>query len=81
MDIEYWRHFLLVCLAVNYSILMFWFFLFVFCKNFIRNLHRRWFSLTDSTCDAIHYAGMAFYKIIVFVFNLAPLVALYWVPA
>jgi hypothetical protein len=39
-------------------------------------LHGRWFQLSEERFDAIHYTGMAVYKIGVLLFNLAPYVAL-----
>ena len=68
--------FLLWSLAFNYLVLFIWFFVFVFCRNWIRNLHGRWFKMPEETFDAIHYGGMAVYKIGILLFNLAPLVAL-----
>lgn len=68
--------FLLWSLAFNYLVLFVWFFAFVFVRDGLRRLHGRWFRLTDATFDAIHYGGMAVYKIGILLFNLAPLVAL-----
>lgn len=73
-DILY--HFLLWSLAINYAVLLTWFFAFVFARNAMQRLHGRWFRLSDSTFDAIHYGGMAAYKLAIFFFNLAPLIAL-----
>jgi hypothetical protein len=39
-------------------------------------MHSRWFRISEERFDAIHYAGMAAYKIGILLFNLAPLVAL-----
>lgn len=44
----------------------------------MRGLHGRWFHLSDNTFDTIHYSGMAVYKIGILLFNLAPLLALYF---
>jgi hypothetical protein len=55
-----------------------WFFLFVFARHWLRDMHARCFQMSDATFDAIHYGGMAVYKIGVLLFNLAPLVALYF---
>jgi hypothetical protein len=70
--------FLLWSLAANYGILLIWFLVFVFAKNWMRGLHSRWFHFSDSTFDAIQYGGMAVYKIGILLFNLAPLLALYF---
>ena len=49
----------------------------MFARDFIRSLHGRWFRLSDASFDAIHYGGMAGYKLAIFAFNLAPLLALH----
>lgn len=68
---------LLYTLALNYSILMLWFLLIVFARDWVKRLHSRWFQLSDSTFDTVHYGGMAIYKVGIFLFNLVPLIALY----
>src|SRR5262249_57517158 len=70
------RVFLLWCLVSNYVILVWWFGEFVFAHNWMYRLHRRWFRISEERFDAIHYAGMAAYKIGILLFNLVPLVAL-----
>jgi len=67
---------LLWSLAVNYGLLSLWFSSFVFGHDTLFQLHRRWFRLSVETFDAIHYAGMALYKIGIFLLNVAPLLAL-----
>lgn len=76
MNLDFPCRFLLWCLAANYTILLVWFFAFVFARDWIYRLHARWFSLQRGTFDAIHYGGMAAYKLAIFLFNLVPLVAL-----
>ena len=68
--------FLVWCLVVNYVILLWWFGVFVFARGWMYRLHSRWFRISEERFDAIHYAGMAVYKIGVLLFNLAPLIAL-----
>jgi hypothetical protein len=68
---------LLWCLGINYAILFVWLGAFVFAHDWMHHLHTRWFKLSVEAFDAIHYAGMAIYKIGVILFNLVPLVALY----
>lgn len=79
MNVDFWSGFLLYSLAVNYFILMLWFVLFVFARNWVKQVHGKWFQLSDVSFDAIHYGGMALYKIGIFLFNLAPLLALYFI--
>ena len=70
------KAFLLYCLLFNYLVLFIWFGVFTFARPWLRRLHGKWFQLSDTTFDAIHYGGMSVYKIGVLLFNLAPLVAL-----
>ncbi|MFN8228756.1 MAG: hypothetical protein U0R18_18780 [Mycobacterium sp.] len=69
---------LLWSLVVNYAVLIVWFVAFAVGRDRIQRLHGRWFRLSDNTFDAIHYGGMAFYKLAIVLFNLGPLIAL-WV--
>ena len=39
-------------------------------------LHGRWFQLSVQQFDALHYAGMAMFKIGILLFNLVPYIAL-----
>lgn len=77
MTAEFVCRLLLWSLVVNYALLFAWFSAFVFAKGWMRQLHGKWFKLSDATFDAIHYGGMAIYKIGILLFNLAPLIALY----
>lgn len=76
MTYESLRHFLLWSTILNYSILLIWFFAFIFARDFIKKLHGQWFNLSDQHFDTIHYLGMAIYKIGILLFNLVPLIAL-----
>jgi len=73
------KEFLLYSLAFNYAILMLWFGVFSLAHDWIYRLHSRWFSLSAETFDALHYAGMAVYKIGIIMLNIAPLIALWLV--
>ena len=77
MNSDFLFRFLLCSLAINYAILLTWFVVFVAARNWLRALHGRWFRLSEPAFDAIHYGGMAVYKIGILLFNLVPLLALY----
>ncbi len=77
MDSDFLCRFLLWSLAFNYAVLLAWFLAFVTARDALRRLHGRWFALLDASFDAIHYGGMAAYKIGILLFNLAPLAALW----
>jgi len=77
MSIEVARNFLLWCTVINYGILLVWFLVFVFAHDWILRIHGRWFRLSSEQFDAIHYLGMAIFKVGIMLFNLVPLVVLY----
>ena len=68
---------LLYSLAFNYALLMIWFGVFSLAHDGLYRLHKRWFNFSTETFDALHYAGMAGYKIGIILLNIAPLVALW----
>lgn len=76
MTVELLRDVLGWSAIINYAVLLLWFLIFRFGHEWMYRLHRQWFKLSPESFDAIHYAGMAFLKLCVFVFNLAPYLAL-----
>ncbi|AOZ50573.1 DUF6868 family protein [Chromobacterium vaccinii] len=77
MDIANLERLLLISLAFHYAVLILWFCLFFFRRGWLYRLHSRWFSLSEPAFDLLNYGGIGLYKILVFVFNLAPLLALW----
>ena len=73
------RDILLWCTGLNYAVLLVWFGVFVFAHEWMYRIHGRWFKFPLESFDAIHYAGLAVYKIGIILLNLVPLVALYMV--
>jgi len=68
--------FLLCCTILNYLVLLLWFVVFSLAHDWMFKLHGRWFRLTTAQFDALHYAGMAVYKVGILLLNLVPYVAL-----
>jgi hypothetical protein len=79
MTLDTLREVLLWSLVVNYGILVVWFAAFTLAHDLLYRVHSRWFTLSRETFDALHYGGMAVYKIGTLLLNLAPLVALWLV--
>lgn len=79
MDMELLRQVLGWSLVLNYLILLIWFLVFINAQTWMKSLHGRWFNLNEQTFDAIHYAAMAVYKILIMVFNLVPFIILSFV--
>jgi hypothetical protein len=76
MGIAVAREYLLWCTIINYAILLVWFGLFTLERDWMERMHGRWFRLSAEQFDAIHYGGMAVYKIGILLLNLVPLIAL-----
>ena len=77
MTIEIVRDALLWCFVINMGLLVWWFMFLVFAHDWVYRYHGKWFKLSVEKFDAIHYAGMAFFKIGIFVFNIVPYCALH----
>jgi hypothetical protein len=76
MTIDLVRDALLWCFIINIGILLWWFLFFALAHDWVYQFHGKWFKLSVDKFDAIHYAGMAFFKICIFLFNIVPYFAL-----
>ena len=76
MTIEIIRDALLWCAVINMGLLLWWLLFFVTAHDWMYRLHSKWFDLSIEKFDSIHYAGMAFFKIGIFLLNLVPYFAL-----
>ena len=76
MDSVELRSLLLYSTIINYAILIVWFVALIVARGPLYRLHTKWFKLSPNTFDAVHYGGMAVYKIGILLLNLAPLIAL-----
>ena len=76
MSVDVVRNFFLWCTVINYLVLVVWFLLVAFPHQWIYRLWGKWFRLTAEQFDTINFAGIAFYKVSILLFNLAPYVAL-----
>ena len=77
MTINEIKYVLLWCTGLNYAILFIWFGAFVLAHDWMHKMHGRWFKISGETFDAIHYAGLAAYKIGILLLNLVPLIAVW----
>ncbi len=76
MTLELVRDTLGWCAAINFGLLIVWFVGFLVARDWIRRLHGKIFKFSEESFDAIHYAGMAIFKLLIVVFNLVPYIAL-----
>ena len=64
------------CSLINYMILLMWFIMFMSAHDWLYNIHSLWFNLSKEKFDHFHYISMAIFKLLIFVFNLTPYIAL-----
>ena len=76
MTIELLRDALGWCGIINIGILLCWLLFLVVAHDWVYRIHSKWFKLSMETFDTVHYAGMAFYKLSIFMFNIVPYIAL-----
>lgn len=61
--------------VINIALLALWALFFVYARDWLYHFHGRWFAFTPSSFDAIHYGGMAAYKLAIWLFLLGPWLA------
>ena len=76
MTIDMIREALLWCFVINMGLLLWWFLFLTLAHDWVYRFHSKWFKLSVESFDTIHYAGLAFFKIAIFVFNIVPYLAL-----
>lgn len=62
--------------VINIGLLLWWSFWILIAHDLVYSIHSKWFKISVKKFDAIHYAGIAFYKITIIVFNVIPYLAL-----
>ena len=67
---------LLWCSIINMGLLLWWFMFIALAHDWVYRYHGKWFKLSVDKFDAINYAGMTFFKICIFVFNIVPYIVL-----
>jgi hypothetical protein len=77
MTIEILRSFFLWCTILNYALLILWAVLATAGRGWWYELVNRIFPVSRDHFDLVNYAGIALYKMAVFLFNLVPLISLY----
>ena len=76
MTIEIIRDVLAWCAVINIGLLLWWVLFLTLAHDFVYRFHGKWFKLPVERFDAIHYTGIVFFKICIFLFNIVPYFAL-----
>ncbi len=73
MDVELLTRFFMWCTILNGSLLLISSLLgMVFSTDFVYGIHSKWFPMQKDTFNAVLYALIGIWKIIIFVFNVIP---------
>ena len=76
MEIVMIRAFFAWCSVINIVLLTVWVLSFLIARGWMYRMHGKWFNIPEDKFDSIHYSGMAFFKLGIFLFNLVPYFAL-----
>ena len=76
MTLELIRSILGWCAILNMGILLWWFLFLALAHDLTYRVHSRFLRISKEEFDRIHYAGITFFKLAVFFFNLVPYLAL-----
>ncbi len=76
MTLETLSDLFLWCTLIDFGLLLWWFGWLALAPDWVFRLHSRWFPLSRETFYAVHYAGMALFKIGIILLNLVPYLAL-----
>ncbi|MEJ2727885.1 MAG: hypothetical protein P8185_05120 [Deltaproteobacteria bacterium] len=76
MTLEVIRDALAWCTVINWAILLWWFLFFSLAHDWMYRFHSKWFKIPVEKFDALHYGGIALFKIAILIFNLVPYLAL-----
>ncbi len=76
MEVETLTRFFMWCTIVNVGLLLLSFVLWTLAADFIYKLHGKWFRMSRETFNAVFYGFIGVYKLLVYVFNIVPWIAL-----
>lgn len=71
MDLLQWSTLINAILLTVYAVMI------MTARDFVYRMHSKAFPVSEEQFIAIHYAGIAFFKMLWMVFNLVPLLACY----
>jgi hypothetical protein len=76
MTVEIIRDVLAWCSVINVGLLLWWVLWLTLAHDLVYRIHGKWFKLSVERFDALHYAGIVFFKICIILFNIVPYFAL-----
>jgi hypothetical protein len=69
------RELLGLCLVINLVLMTISFLLLTLARGWVYKMHSKWFSISEPQFNTIAYSSLGVYKILVFMFNIVPWIA------
>jgi len=63
------------CFLIGMLFMLIWFYMFLAAGDWMYGIHSQWFALSKHEFAVVHYCGIAFVKICIFLFFLVPYIA------
>jgi hypothetical protein len=76
MNIAILKEFLLWCMLINIGLMVMSFLLIMLCKDWAYSIHSKIFKISKEQFHLCCYCFLGLYKVLIFVFNVVPLLAL-----
>lgn len=76
MDTQVLTAFFMWCTILNAGLLMLTFLMTIIAGDFVYTMHSKFFSMPRETFNVVLYSFLGIYKLLVFVFNVVPWIAL-----
>jgi len=76
MDIDSIRAFFMWCTILNVTLLVLSSLMCICAADWAYRIHSKWFSISRETFNVAIYSFLGLYKVLIFVFNLTPYLAL-----
>jgi len=64
------------CTVINLGLLVWWALFITLAHDWTYRHHSKWLKVSPEQFNAVHYGGIAAFKVAIFVFNLVPYLAL-----
>ena len=62
--------------VINICVLIYWFTWLTTAADYVYSIHSRYFKMSKDQFYVVHYRGILYYKIAIFLFNVVPYIAL-----
>ncbi|OIQ16452.1 MAG: hypothetical protein BM556_15020 [Bacteriovorax sp. MedPE-SWde] len=79
MNVGYLKELLGYSALINFVVLMIWFFMLQFCKDWVFGLHSKIFGIPVGDVGKIHFFLMGFYKLGIYLFLLIPFLVIHFI--